>query len=170
MNKQIDNKAIEEMAKIICQECLTATEEENCQHKVKDCMAYEYAKLFYNSGYKQPINDDEVVISKEEYEQLKKFEYKVRCGVCFTQKEWFDYINEDSNERTSLLIEAKAQTRKETAREILQEFSNELIKEFLKSAEIQDFVHIKKTLRDICPVKVNKIKKKLAKKHGVEVE
>lgn len=50
----MNNKAkqIEEMAKVICQECITATEEKNCQNEVKDCMAYEYAKLLHNAGYR----------------------------------------------------------------------------------------------------------------------
>jgi hypothetical protein len=59
---------------------------------------------------------DKVVLSKEEYEKIKQYEKKVRSGVCFTQKEWFDYINEDSNHTTSLL----AQARKETTRDILK--------------------------------------------------
>lgn len=66
------NKQIEEMAKVICQECLTATEEENCQNEVKDCMAYEYAKLFYNAGYR---NEKET--AREILQELYNHEFEL---------------------------------------------------------------------------------------------
>ena len=69
-----------------------------------------------------------------------------------------------------LLDTVSEKVRKETAREIITEFAKMLIDDFTKSADIQDFVTVKKTLRNLCPAKVNKIKKKLAKQYGVEVE
>lgn len=75
---------------------------------------YLIAKAVIKSGYRK-IPENAVVLTREEYEKLKLFEERVRSGVCFTQKEWFDYCQKDSNERTSLLIKAKKDTRKETA-------------------------------------------------------
>ena len=92
-------KQIEEMAKVICQECITATEEKNCQNEVKDCMAYECAKLFYNAGYRK-VNDGDVLMSKEIYlEMCEDFE---------------------------AMEKQRDNTRKETAREII-EFAEEFL-------------------------------------------
>lgn len=88
------NKQIEEMAKVICQECLTATEEKYCQNEVKDCMAYEYAKLFYRAGYRKGT-DKFVLIEKSFLDEH-----------CITNKEFVDDV------------------RKETAREILHRLRN----------------------------------------------
>ena len=67
--------------------------------------------------------EDSVVLLREEYEKLKKFEYRVQSGVCMTQKEWFDFCNEDSNRRTCLRIEERAKERKETAEKILNDIT-----------------------------------------------
>ena len=77
------------------------------------------------------IPENAVVLTREEYEKLKLFEERVRSGVCFTQKEWFDYCQKDSNERTSLLIKAKKDTRKETA-EKFAEMVNQVINAYRK--------------------------------------
>jgi hypothetical protein len=65
-------------------------------------------------GWVKPL-EDSVVISREEYERLKHYEWRVTSGVCMTQKEWFDFCNEDSNRRTCLRIEEREKERKETA-------------------------------------------------------
>ena len=82
-----------------------------------------------NAGYQKVDKDKQIVLSREEYEKLKLFEERVRSGVCFTQKEWVDYCQKDSNERTSLLIKAKKDTRKETAEKILKDCLKELKEE-----------------------------------------
>ena len=71
------------------------------------------------------ILEGEVVLTREEYEKLKKFEYRVQSGVCMTQKEWFDFCNEDSNRRTCLRIEEREKERKETAEKLLDEIDYE---------------------------------------------
>lgn len=102
MNKQ---KQIEEMANLI--------------HHTEfvDISGYEEEKIAEEllKYYQPKLPGNAVVLTREEYEKLKLFEERVRSGVCFTQKEWFDYCQKDSNERTSLLIKAKKDTRKETA-------------------------------------------------------
>ena len=50
---------------------------------------------------------DSVVLSREEFDKLKHYEWRVTSGVCMTQKEWFDFCNEDSNRRTCLRIEER---------------------------------------------------------------
>ena len=81
-------------------------------------------KEMYEQGKFDAIADLEkegkVVISKEEYERLKQFEYQVRSGVCFTQKMWFDFCIEDSKYQTSLQIKAKEQGSKETAEKCIE--------------------------------------------------
>ena len=89
------------------------------------CIDLDLAESLYNAGYRK-IPENAVVLKREEYEKLKLFEERVRSGVCFTQKEWFDYCQKDSNERTSLLIKAKKDTRKETA----EKFAEKLKVEF----------------------------------------
>ena len=78
--------------------------------------------------WQRKLPENAVVLTREEYEKLKLFEERVRSGVCFTQKEWFDYCQKDSNERTSLLIKAKKDTRKETV-EKYSEMLKELVAE-----------------------------------------
>ena len=127
MDKQ---KQIEEMAKVVqrdtcgdrpCEEC-------NYHGKMKIlpryCGVYLIAEKLYNAGYRK-IPEGAVVLTREEYEKLKLFKERVRSGVCFTQKEWFDYCQKDSNERTSLLIKAKIDARKKTAEKLLDEIDYE---------------------------------------------
>lgn len=78
--------------------------------------------------WQRKLPENAVVLTREEYEKLKLFEERVRSGVCFTQKEWFDYCQKDSNERTSLLIKAEKDTRKETV-EKYSEMLKELVAE-----------------------------------------
>lgn len=99
------------------------------QNAVGGC-AEHWAKLIAeelhkNRYRKKEIPENAVVLTREEYEKLKLFEERVRSGVCFTQKEWFDYCQKDSNERTSLLIKAKKDTRKETAKKLLDKIDYE---------------------------------------------
>ena len=92
------------------------------------------------------LTKDSVVLSREEYEKLKKFEYRVQSGVCMTQKEWFDFCNEDSNRRTCLRIEEREKERKETAEKLIKFVSehcdNETliwqIDEFIKTNQCWD--------------------------------
>ena len=150
-------KQIEEMAKVICQECLTATEEKECLNNVKDCLAYDYAKIFYNAGYTQKVNKGDVVLTKE---NIKKYAKDCIAG----EETGLNIING--------LIARSEQTRKETAREILQEVRN-LCKE-----QADRFSHLCKTKKEareetlryegVLAVK-NRLGK-IAEKYGVEVE
>lgn len=70
------------------------------------------------------LSKDSVVLSRGEYEKLKHYEWRVTSGVCMTQKEWFDFCNEDSNRRTCLRIEEREKERKETAEKILFKFES----------------------------------------------
>jgi hypothetical protein len=122
MDKQ---KQIEEMAKEI-EKSYTAYRG-FCPHNttvcstVRNCMYCNIATHLIEQGYRK-ITENEIVISKEEYDKLKQFEYQVRSGVCFTQKMWFDFCIEDSKHQTSLQIKAKEQGCKETAEKIIKWF------------------------------------------------
>ena len=89
---------------------------------------YSRAKFLYNQGYRK-LPEDSVVLSREEYERLKHFEWRVTSGVCMTQKEWFDFCNEDSNRRTCLRIEEREKERKETAEKFAKEMLSWLEKD-----------------------------------------
>jgi hypothetical protein len=84
------------------------------------------AEKLYKQGYRK-LPEDSVVLSREEYERLKHYEWRVTSGVCMTQKEWFDFCNEDSNRRTCLRIEEREKERKETAERLESE-----LKAFIK--------------------------------------
>ena len=86
--------------------------------------------FFLNNSDYRKLPDDSVVLSREEYEKLKKFEYRVQSGVCMTQKEWFDFCNEDSNRRTCLRIEEREKERKETAEKFIKECKKYKVKKF----------------------------------------
>ena len=108
------NQAIEEMAKIMCNNCIE-NELMTCSFTQKGmpCLFSErFAEELYNAGYTQKIGNDEVVISKEEYENLQ------------VAKD-FDYgYHEGEQNMTAYYENIKLpETRKETAREILQELS-----------------------------------------------
>ena len=95
MNKQIDNKVIEEMAKIMCNNCIE-NELMTCSFTQKGmpCLFSErFAEALYNAGY-----------CKVDEEKYKK------------------YLATKSIETNLIEIE-KDKSRKETAREILQELS-----------------------------------------------
>ena len=112
-----DKEIIEEIDEIITQCCKNVPNKECVDYP--DCVRC-WAVQIYNAGYRK-LPKDSVVLSREEYEKLKKYEYKVQCGVCFTQKEWFDFINEDSIRRTSLLIESKKQGYEQAHKEMLKD-------------------------------------------------
>lgn len=150
MNK-IDSKAIEEMAKIIDQaqkqgyqrifEETRKFVQENHRYSSKNDYDKAHrqtideiiAEALYNAGYTRKIKDDEFVLSISEVEEFRKDQAEVK----FLKKQ----IQEE--------------TRKETAREILQELQNRARKE---KEEI-----------DIGAVFFEDIEE-LAEKYGVEVE
>ena len=131
MNEQIIEEMVEEKTnkqwQIRDKYCLRiqkATQYKgDCDHEDVPSILVDYEKEIK----KELIPEGAVVLTREEYEKLKLFEERVRSGVCFTQKEWFDYCQKDSNERTSLLIKAKKDTRKETAEKIMNEISGDTL-------------------------------------------
>lgn len=136
MNKQIDNKAIEEMAKVIAEYGCCMNNKGFCEgdeglecdllcptgEKLKTC-----AEKLYNAGYTQKVNENEVVISKDEYEKLKfnktlceairadkklevetaskekakeileKIAYESEYAYCNRDTKWFERICEEYN-------------------------------------------------------------------------
>ena len=163
-------KEINEMAKVMCgndcEECAkesanfygqTLEEARNNKCLLKNC-----AKTLYERGYRNC--KDKVVLSKEELNTIQANFFD--GGMEYTRKE----MQEELAKINKLNAENIKLAKQETARDIINEFAKMLIGDFTKSADIQDFITIKQTLRDICPAKVNKIKKKLAKQYGVEVE
>lgn len=108
MNKQIDNKAVEEMAKIIANKMCYAFIDGRCSLDGSACDLIcrsgdeykECAKALYNAGYTQKVNEGDIVLTKEENKQMLKDLFK-------------------SQEIGEKIVEER--TRKETAREILQQ-------------------------------------------------
>lgn len=117
-------KQIEEMAKMMrnnncynlsCQNCNSS----RCYVDGK-CHEYHCAKILVKQGYHKN-NENEVVISKEEYERLKRvetekdrlYEMKLDLENQLIEKGWTDYVGADEIEK---------QARKETAEKILKEF------------------------------------------------
>lgn len=109
MNKQIEEmaKIIRDFAKELDGKCiyLLATCEDD---KLKDSVHAEIAEALYNAGYKQPIKDDDVVLSKEKLEEIKRLEHELGRRKGTEDRESF-------YEKIAIPTE-----RKETAREILQ--------------------------------------------------
>lgn len=164
------NKQIEEMAKIIGFSHCGIQAQHRCTISCDICIAEE----LYNAGYCK-VNDDEVVISKKEYERMKSL-YEESQGAYMTSSIGdlpltVEGLRRAVDEITRLNIvqvelqelnmryynEAKQLRRdsKETAREILQELQNRARKE---KEEI-----------DIGAVFFEDIEE-LAEKFGVEVE
>lgn len=106
------NKQIEEMANILCE-----AKEHNCNGG-NDCLCIKQATALYNAGYKQPINDDEVVVKKAQFESLVN-EYK---GLTIKYDRVVDELRlcKDANEtiKQNYII-----VKQETAREILDKVS-----------------------------------------------
>ena len=117
MNKQIDNKAIEEMAKICTDKCQVCHNTE-CRKTTKS--QYCIAEALYNAGYKQPIKDNDIVLSKAEYNKILESKEPLRGWI---YRDGFNDGREVYAQLTSQLrddIIALKQENKETAREILQ--------------------------------------------------
>ena len=104
--------------------------------KPKEVQDKDIADFIKDINYIRSYLQDSVVLSREEYEKLKHFENRVRSGVCLTQKEWFDFCNEDSNRRTCLRIEEREKERKETAEKILKYIEENF--EWLQIDEVYD--------------------------------
>ena len=114
MNKQIDNKAIEEMAKIICGGCPNGKECMRCL-----CADWYKAEALYNAGYCK-VADDEVVLNQKELaeltvqmslnsekmaeirkekarEILQKIAYEYEYAYCNRDTKWFERICKEYN-------------------------------------------------------------------------
>ena len=127
MNKQIEEMAIELGKESII--CLENCEE--CSLSQEDCELIEYATILYNAGYTQKIKDDEVVISKDEYERLlvKVGFYKnleINYNTVYGMYRQYEIENNQLKKYNDDLLKTAQElinTRKETAREILQELN-----------------------------------------------
>lgn len=95
---------------------------------------------------------------------------RICCGNLHPKRMCDNAIECHYTEVARQIIGVIKQIRKDTANEILQEYSRQLIDEFKESGENQCNTTVAKVLKLICPEKVNKIKKKCAKKYGVEVD
>lgn len=78
----------------------------------------------YNAGYRK-IPENAVVLTREEYDELKQYEEKVKSGACFTQKEWLELCDEECKRNTENLSKARQLERKETAEKLLDEIDYE---------------------------------------------
>lgn len=186
MNKQIDNKAIEEMAKIIANKMCYAFIDGRCSLNGSACdlickQGNEYkevAEALYNTDYcKVDANaeitvGEKVVLSKTEYNKILESKEPLRGWI---YRDGFNDGREVYSELvTQLSDDTKAlkQESKEKAKDILQEV-NQLCKE-----QADRFSHICKTKKEareetcryegVLAVK-NRLGK-IAEKHGIEVE
>ena len=57
---------------------------------------------------------------------------------------------------------------KEEVKKALQKFDERLTEKFLKSADEQEMTQTARILRNICPIKVHRVRKELAKEYGLE--
>ncbi len=117
-------KQIEEMAKALCGKTLCGKKFINCI-SIGECkQSNDLAKNLFDRGYRK-INENEVIISKEEYEKLKILkEGHITC------KELLEFVNS---------------ARKETAREIFNALYKDTIRygrpavyKFLSPKDIKD--------------------------------
>lgn len=134
--KNCTDEMIEEMAKSCCSYKNGRCMESLCIEDVCD-MICEYGrtcKKFYDLGYRK-IPEGSVVLTSEEYKAI------------------------NMDRAVDILREIQKQARKETA----EKFAEMLKEEFEKSSSIQDSITAKKIFRDICPIKVDKILKKINK-------
>lgn len=116
MNKQ---KRIEELAKDLYGEIdydVNYYGDDN--YSEVDFNYIETAKNIVEKGWIKPA-ENAVVMAKEEYEELKQYEEKVKSGACFTQKEWLELCDEDCKRNTENLSKARQLERKETAEKFI---------------------------------------------------
>lgn len=120
-----DKERIEEMARDMCgdtqkncDDCFEAYEKYVWKSKITNrefhCEPIRFAKALYNADYRK-IPEGSVVISREEYEELKQAKTLLEF-----REETIKYL-EDANIRYAKALELKVnkKERKETAREIL---------------------------------------------------
>lgn len=147
-------KMIEEIAKKVCIAC------GKCKELKADCyLARNIASVMIDDGYRK-VPDGAVVLTKEELEKMdNRKNYGDVVDTLFFRIRVLKREHENRLE----------QIRKDTAREILQEFDKRLTEKFLKSADEQEMTQTARILRNVCPVKVHRVRKELAEKYGVEV-
>lgn len=140
MNK---DEMIEEMAKILCDKDKRC--EECISRLLLPCGYKSYCTILYNAGYRK-VADDEIVVKKREYEQLKKY----------------------NRDRKRLRL--RWQQAKQETREILQTINKYLVGTrgiyTVKTFRNGLFEDIMLVRADDLETLVNK----LAKKHDVELE
>ena len=110
-------KQIEEMAKDFNYQCKTPCHQNDCYTR---CGTYKVCEMFYNAGYRK-INENEIVISKEEYEGLKSQRYiiinkQVKSGENVVNLPYYPVPEYEIKH-----IPSEEEIRKETAREILDQ-------------------------------------------------
>ena len=94
-----NEKQIEEMAQDICSFCVKTNGEETCQgDKSSYCFRkrLEEATYAFDLGYRK-INENEIVISREEYDDLIESKRQLGCYI-EDQKIWIDAANGTSKE------------------------------------------------------------------------
>ena len=107
----MDNKGLKEIAELAVLGCKrnpqahTTQECMNCEFHPHSCNQWEHAEKAINAGY-QKTQEDSIVLSKEEYDGLKKQVHALEhLATCYSEQ--IDWDND---------------ARKETAKEILQQF------------------------------------------------
>ncbi len=138
------NNEIEKMARKICPRSYTWDTCEGCleYHHATRCYYHEYAEAFINEGYRK-VDEDSVVLSKEEYE-----DYKKHVDNCI--EEYYRGQHEAEVYYKNIQI---SRERKETAEKILQPLYN-ACKEDTYGQVVVDFA----------------ILENLAKQFGVEIK
>ena len=109
----MDNKGLKEIAELAVLGCKrnpqahTTQECMNCEFHPHSCNQWEHAEKAINAGY-QKIQEDSIVLSKEEYDGLKKQVHALEhLATCYSEQ--IDWDNDASKETAKEIIkEVKA--------------------------------------------------------------
>ena len=115
----------------------------------------EVATVVYANNYRK-IPEDSVVLSREEHEIL----VKTAQGKIGNMKAT-DFLKACIS--SGVMVEAVS--TKEQVQQAVKEFAEMLIEDFIKSADNQEFSTVKGVMKNVCPAKVNKIRKRFEKEY-----
>lgn len=109
LNKDMKEKQIEEMAKVMCGGCHNGEECMRCL-----CADWYRAEMLYNAGYRK-IDKGSVVLTEEEFNELRQ--------TIITQSQEYTKI---CNEINALWFEAWNKSRKQAVRELIEKINEKL--------------------------------------------
>lgn len=149
-------KAIADNAEIYDEDYISADSNDT------DHMAEQVAENLYNAGYRKTFTSDLASDTQKAYKEgyIKGIEERKAENERLTERLKQVLLSIDTVKEMNAMCNINEQRK-----QAVKEFAEMLIEDFIKSADNQELSTVKGVLKNVCPAKVNKIKKRFEKEY-----